>query len=258
MNDPDTLGFYTVMQLFRNKPDSASATLQFPPALTAQQRRIVRSLADKLNLDHCSLGYGQDRFVVVHRRQQQSSQSPAQPPPQQQHSQLDVRYRPIPTTRASTEHLTQPPPDSPRHNLRAVRSLTNLHHSGEEQQEAPPPLPPFNPAEFSSPFSRDVFQSHHGLGHRSSQESTISSTGRSMVFGSSSLQQHQPPTRQPHGPPQDTSRGFDSSRPSLSQIRPIGHGAKTPSHGSLSHGSGSRDSRGGSDSIMDLQLPHEY
>ena len=53
---------------------------------------------------------------------------------------------------------------------------------------------------------------------------------------------------------EDTSRGFES-RPSLPQIRPIGHGAKTPSHGSLSHGSGaSRESRGGSDSILDLHV----
>ena len=243
MNDQDTLGFYTTIQLFRNNPEASGATLQFPPTLTPQQRRIVHSLAEKFNLLHCSHGLGQERFVTVTRRQT--------PPQEQQRPPSPLRqYRPIPTTRASTEHLTQPPL-SPRHDLRASRSLTNLRAER-------PPIPPF-PAEFSFPYSHDLFA--HRLGHRSSQESAVSSGNRSMVFGSSSFQQHQP-TRQPHGPPQDTSRGFDSTRPSLTQIRPIGHGAKTPSHGSLSHGSGSRESRGGSDSILDLQSsmqpPHEY
>lgn len=68
------------------------------------------------------------------------------------------------------------------------------------------------------------------------------------------------PARQPIGPPpQDQKRGFSerASRegfPGSSQIRPIGHGAKTPSHGSLSHGS-SRESRGGSEqSTLELQI----
>ena len=40
MNDPDTLGFYTELQLFRNNPEAAEgATLQFPPTLTPQQRQ---------------------------------------------------------------------------------------------------------------------------------------------------------------------------------------------------------------------------
>ena len=126
MNDPDTLGFYTELLLFRNNPEAAAgATLQFPPTLTPQQRRIVHSLAIKLNLEHSSHGTGQDRFVTVSRRPttplqhhlQQHQQDPLQP------------YRPLPTTRASTEHLglTNPySPLSPRHDLRASRSLTNL------------------------------------------------------------------------------------------------------------------------------------
>jgi R3H domain len=244
MNDQDTLGFYTTIQLFRNNPEASCATLQFPPTLTPQQRRIVRSLAEKFNLQHSSHGVGQERFVTVTR-------GPTPPQQPQRPSSPLLPYRPIPTTRASTEHLTQPPL-SPRHDLRASRSLTNLRAER-------PHIPPF-PAEFSLPYSPDLFA--HRLGHRSSQESAVSSGNRSTVYGSSSFQQQHQPTRQPHGPPQDTSRGFDSTRPPITQIRPIGHGAKTPSYGSLSHGSGSRESRGGSDSILDLQSsiqpPHEY
>jgi hypothetical protein len=67
MNDPQTLGFYTTMQLFRNNPEAAGAVLQFPSTLTPTQRRIVRSLAIKLNLDHTSHGVGSDRFITVSR-----------------------------------------------------------------------------------------------------------------------------------------------------------------------------------------------
>jgi hypothetical protein len=77
------------------------------------------------------------------------------------------------------------------------------------------------------------------LTHQTSQESA-----------SSASRFH--PTRQPIGPPQDNSRGF-TERPSREfNIRPIGSGAKTSS----SHGSGSRESRGGSDIIQDFQIPH--
>ena len=260
MNDPDTLGFYTELQLFRNTPDAASgATLQFPPTLSPQQRRIVHSLATKLNLDHSSHGIGQDRFVTVSRRPTppiQHHQQQHQPDPLQS-------YRPLPTTRASTEYLgltTAQTPISPRHDLRASRSLTNLRSIA--QQMPPPPVPQI-PTELSAPFyGHDFFAPR--LGHRSSQESAVSSN-RSIVFGRDSGIHSVQPTRQPHGPPQEQARGFIErpSRESFNQIRPIGHGAKTPSHGSLSHGSGSRESRGGSDSILDLQaqsssLPHEY
>lgn len=249
MNDPDTLGFYTELQLFRNNPEAAAgATLQFPPTLTPQQRRIVHSLAIKLNLEHSSHGTGQDRFVTVSRRPTPPLQHHLQ---QHRHDPLQP-YRPLPTTRASTEHLglTNPhSPLSPRHDLRASRSLTNLRSSA--QQMPPPPVPQL-PTELTTfPYSHDLFAPR--LGHRSSQESAVSSN-RSLVFGRDSGMHTVQPTRQPHGPPQEQARGFIErpSRDSFNQIRPIGHGAKTPSHGSLSHGSGSRESRGGSDSILDL------
>jgi hypothetical protein len=248
MNDPDTLGFYTEIQLFRNNPEAATgAALQFPPTLSPQQRRIVHSLAMKLNLDHLSHGTGQDRFVTVFRRAT---------PPLQHHLQHQPgplqSYRPLPTTRASTEHLgltTPHSPLSPRPDLRASRSLTNLRSSA--QQMPPPPVPQL-PTELTTfPYGHDLFAVR--LSHRSSQESAVSSN-RSLPFGRDSGMHAIQPTRQPHGPPQEQSRGFMErpSRESFNQIRPIGHGAKTPSHGSLSHGSGSRESRGGSDSILDL------
>lgn len=138
-------------------------------------------------------------------------------------------------------------------NLRSQRTIRPDH----------PPVPPVptmpHPFEMFSlydpPVPPDPFGSR--LGHRSSQESALSTAARPLPFGGGvhAVQ----PTRQPHGPPQDQARGF-SERPSRegfnTQIRPIGHGAKTSSHGSLSHGSGSRESRGGSDTLMDLQIQH--
>lgn len=160
-------------------------------------------------------------------------------------SQLQQEY-PFPTTRASAEHLnistTIRSPLSPPPRLRSVASMGNLR-----SQRLPPPtesIPSMPPLSFDL-FSYDP-PLHPRLGHQSSQESALSQGSRFMH-----------PTRQPHGPPQDQSRGF-GSREIFSQIRPIGsgtHGNKTPSRGSLSHGSGSRESRGGSDSILDLQVP---
>jgi hypothetical protein len=65
MNDSDTLGFYTAMQIFLNHSDAAKSTLQFPSTLTSQQRRIVRTIAVKLRLDHVSHGIGGNRFITV-------------------------------------------------------------------------------------------------------------------------------------------------------------------------------------------------
>jgi len=65
MNDPDTLGFYSTMLLFSHNLESVGQTLQFPPTLTPQQRRIVHSLAIKLNLDPSSHDIGTNRFITV-------------------------------------------------------------------------------------------------------------------------------------------------------------------------------------------------
>jgi len=245
MNDPETLGFYTTMQLFRNNPETAGAALQFPSTLTPVQRRIVHALAVKLNLDHNSHGVGTERFIIVSRPSSSVEQSP----------EAQV-YRPFPTSRASTEQLglgNLRSPLTPTPRLRSVASMGNLRSQRTlrpDPSTMPPlPNPPFDMFTPYDPFHLDSFRQR--LGHRSSQESAVSSGSRSITtFGGIHTIQ---PTRQPHGPPQDQSRGF-IDRPSREQfqIRPIGHGAKTPSHGSVSQGSGA--SRGGSDIISDLQV----
>jgi hypothetical protein len=88
----------------------------------------------------------------------------------------------------------------------------------------PPPPVPQIPAELTTfPYGYDVFAPR--LGHRSSQESAVSSS-RSLVFGRDSGMHTAQPTRQPHGSPQEQARGVIKrpSRELFNQIRPIGHG----------------------------------
>jgi RNA recognition motif-containing protein len=63
MNDPKTLEIYSRVLLF--KDDSMRDELSFARSLSASQRRIVHVVAQKLDLDHCSVGQGEDRHVVV-------------------------------------------------------------------------------------------------------------------------------------------------------------------------------------------------
>lgn len=226
MNDVETLGFYTHMQLFRNSPETQGATLQFPPTLTPQQRNIVHTLAAKLNLNHTSHGSGSERYVLVSRR---SSPRPELRP--QVSSPEIPGYRPFPVE-------LEPLPANPTPRLRSVASMGNLR--SQRSRDQVPPMPTVRYDMFSSsPYDQfDPFAAPQRLSHRASQESATSSRFH--------------PTRQPLGPPQDNSRGF-TERPSREfNIRPIGSGAKTSS----SHGSGSRESRGGSDIILDLHIPH--
>jgi hypothetical protein len=243
------------MQLFRSDPIHVDMTLEFPPTLTAEQRRTVRALAIRLNLDTTSYGVGTDRYIAVNRRPTPPHESSSALVSHSSQPHLQAISRPIPTSRASTEHLsmsTEPrPPIYP--GLRSVRSTGNLH--AELDLRMAPPVPQLPSSEmYPSPRVSPFERYDPRLTHRSSQEST---GGRSIGFGG--LHQTIQPTRQPMGPPQDQTRGFTErpSRESFSQIRPIGHGQKTSSHGSLSHGS--KESRGGSDTIMDLQVqnpPH--
>jgi hypothetical protein len=269
MNDPPTLGFYTTMQLFRNNQETAGAVLQFPSTLTSTQRSIVRKIAVKLNLDHKTHGVSPERFITVSRPTHSLSQPVSEVYPLISLIQAQM-YRPFPTARASTEQLgitTVRSPLTPTPRLRSVASMGNLRSQRARPDPTtmpsmPPPFDMFTPYD---PFHLDSLRSR--LGHRSSQESAVSSGSRSIShFGPHTIQ----PTRQPHGPPHDQTRGF-TDRPSREftdrqshefperqqsreqfQIRPIGHGAKTPSHGSLSQGSAA--SRGGSDIISDLQI----
>ena len=65
MNDPETLGFYTTLQILRNDPRLRGTTLQFPLVLTSAQRLIIRALANKLGLEHATHGDHSDRYVTV-------------------------------------------------------------------------------------------------------------------------------------------------------------------------------------------------
>ena len=69
MNDPDTLGFYTELQLFRITTEAATgAILQFPSTLSLQQCRIIHSLAVKLNLDYLHHDIDQNCSTIVFHR----------------------------------------------------------------------------------------------------------------------------------------------------------------------------------------------
>ncbi|KAH8926876.1 hypothetical protein BT69DRAFT_1347723 [Atractiella rhizophila] len=81
MNDPQTLEIYSRVLLF--KDDSFRDELAFARSLGATQRRIVHLIAQKLDLDHKSVGGGEDRHVVVYKRnKRQDTLSPesAYPP----------------------------------------------------------------------------------------------------------------------------------------------------------------------------------
>lgn len=82
MNDSDILDLYTTLKLFRVNPEAAAgAILQFPPTLSLQQRRIIHSLAIKLNLDYLSHDIDQNCFVTICHRS-----TPLQHPYQQDQS----------------------------------------------------------------------------------------------------------------------------------------------------------------------------
>jgi len=256
MNDPDVLAFYTTVQIFRNQKNTAGASLQFPPALSPHQRRIIHGIAKKLNLESSSHGIGSERYVRVSR---QLTPTP-EPSPRflaELPDPLPQPFRPLPITRASNEQLSlisptsvrSPLPPSPR--LRSVASMGNLRSPRSPTSRPPVPSLPY---EMFPPVTYDPYPHH--LGHRSSHDSVVlSRTPMSYmggIFHSTSMQ----PMRQPIGPPQDLTRGFSErgSREGFNQVRPIGHGAKTSSHGSLSHASvaSTRESKGGSDPILDL------
>ena len=63
MNDPVTLEIYSRVLLF--KDDALRDELAFSRALTPIQRRVVHLIAQRLGLEHRSVGTGEDRFVVI-------------------------------------------------------------------------------------------------------------------------------------------------------------------------------------------------
>ena len=67
MNDPETLGFYTAMQVFRNDPQNHGMILKFPSTLSAEQCETVRSLAIRLNLDQLSFSNPPEGYITIIR-----------------------------------------------------------------------------------------------------------------------------------------------------------------------------------------------
>lgn len=63
LNDPENLGFYTEILLF--KKDTNRETLIFPSTLTPTQRRTIHTLAHLMQLGHVSQGNGDQRAVHV-------------------------------------------------------------------------------------------------------------------------------------------------------------------------------------------------
>lgn len=63
MNDGQTLEIYSRVLLF--KDDSLRDELAFSKTLSGHQRRVVHLVAQKLGLEHRSVGEGNDRHAVV-------------------------------------------------------------------------------------------------------------------------------------------------------------------------------------------------
>lgn len=65
LNDPVALDIYSRVLVF--KEDRMRDELAFSRSLQARERRIVHLVAQKLDLWHCSVGDGDERYVVVTR-----------------------------------------------------------------------------------------------------------------------------------------------------------------------------------------------
>lgn len=63
LNNPETLGFYTQLTLFRNDP--SKEVLVFPPGTNPDQRRQIHVLAHNMGLQHSSTGQGEKRQLQV-------------------------------------------------------------------------------------------------------------------------------------------------------------------------------------------------
>jgi RNA recognition motif-containing protein len=67
LNDPQTLGFYTELTLFRR--DNSREILIFPPTVPPEQRRQIHILAHHMGLEHQSVGDSDSRQIHVIKRQ---------------------------------------------------------------------------------------------------------------------------------------------------------------------------------------------
>jgi hypothetical protein len=109
MNDAQTLEIYSRVLLF--KEDSMRDELAFARVLSATQRRTVHLVAQKLSLDHASVGEGESRHVVVYKP------GVRPPPPTERH-----------VTRSASRGDLRAKRSAP--DLRSRRSAANVRHSG--------------------------------------------------------------------------------------------------------------------------------
>ena len=70
LNNPETLGFYTELTLFKN--DNTRETMIFPSSISPEQRRQIHILAHNLGMQHQSIGDGDQRQLQVLKRSQVS------------------------------------------------------------------------------------------------------------------------------------------------------------------------------------------
>ncbi|KAJ9131337.1 RNA-binding post-transcriptional regulator cip2 [Pleurostoma richardsiae] len=66
LNNPETLGFYTELTLFRNDPNRE--IFVFPNDITPEQRRQIHILAHNMGFEHQSVGDGEHRQLHVMKR----------------------------------------------------------------------------------------------------------------------------------------------------------------------------------------------
>ncbi|KAM0750976.1 hypothetical protein T439DRAFT_326014 [Meredithblackwellia eburnea MCA 4105] len=98
LNDPQALEIYSRVLLF--KDDSLRDELAFARSLSPHQRRTVHLVAQKLGLQHRSVGEGDDRHVVVFK----AGAGPPAPKPLRHSSSTLGRH-------ASRDFLSSPPPN---------------------------------------------------------------------------------------------------------------------------------------------------
>ena len=77
LNDPQTLGFYTQLAIFKQNEEQES--LIFPSSLSPAQRRIIHTLAHHMQLSHDSKGNGDLRRIHVLRPAPENNISPPIP-----------------------------------------------------------------------------------------------------------------------------------------------------------------------------------
>ncbi|KAL8744152.1 MAG: hypothetical protein Q9190_003569 [Brigantiaea leucoxantha] len=198
LNDPQTLGFYSQLLLFRD--DASRENLIFPSNLPPPSRRIIHTLAHHMGLSHLSRGNGDQRQVHVFRPQN-SNTSP--PMPQGSAIHGDPNRRAL--NRAATIDFNEARssdtgmyntlrgqqsssflsiPDSPggfgaQNNLRAAKSFADLR----SYTPSPVPSSASFPAALQSTIARFQNQENYGSGSAASSTPTLTAAASGSALG---------------------------------------------------------------------------